>query len=437
MPFTDSINIVNVVVTDRSLLNATPSDVAQGKQFIGSTQHVETGTVPVNNPISDMTLPAGSTLTVPYGINPKQFTITAQSIGSVTADADATDEDIILGKTAWVNGQKIVGTMPNIGAENDIILCDKAHTISRGYHDGNGVIRAESLMKQTPASIVAKDIIVGSTCWANGKKITGTMPVIKDNSVTRTLYAGDSYTIPEGYHSGRAVVSAASLASQTGGNAISETIIEGNTAWVNGQMITGTIKKIEPEKITLETNKTYYIPAGYHTGRGYVTQDVPNMDGQTVAPGKDAQTIECGGYYMNSDITISGVDALNYRFLNNDAVMNSSNEEITNYNLTVENNSASVKVNVDNWHDNATLNVYNLIFDNLIDSNGNRVNLNTTVVFNWKDQSTNVYTLGNITISTKYEENTNAHTIIIGGINSGILTMTEVFSARQFGVIKE
>ena len=78
-----------------------------------------------------------------------------------------------------------------------------------------------------------------------------------------------------------------------------------------------------------------------------------------------------------------------------------------------------------------------LIFDNLIDSNGNRVNLNTTVVFNWKDQSTNVYTLGNITISTKYEENTNAHTIIIGGINSGILTMTEVFSARQFGVIKE
>ena len=71
------------------------------------------------------------------------------------------------------------------------------------------------------------------------------------------------------------------------------------------------------------------------------------------------------------------------------------------------------------------------------DSNGNRVNLNTTVVFNWKDQSTNVYTLGNITIGTKYEENTNAHTIIIGGINSGILTMTEVFSARQFGVIKE
>ena len=41
--------------------------------------------------------------------------------------------------------------------------------------------------------------------------------------------------------------------------------------------------------------------------------------------------------------------------------MNSSNEEITNYNLTVENNSASVKVNVDNWHDNATLNVYNLL----------------------------------------------------------------------------
>lgn len=436
MPFTDSINIVNVVVTDRSLLNATPSDVAQGKQFIGSTQHMETGTVPVNNPISSMTLPAGSTLTVPYGINPKEFTITAQSIGSITADADAADEDILWGKTAWVNGQKIKGSMPNIGAENDTILCDGVHTISRGYHDGNGIIRGESLMKQTPASIAAKDIIVGSTCWANGNKITGTMPVIKDNNVTRTLGAGQSYTVPEGYHSGKAVISAASLSSQTGGNAIPETIIEGYTAWVNGQMITGTIKKIEPKEITLETNGTYYIPAGYHTGNGYVTQNVPSMDGQTVAPGKDTQIIECGGYYMKSDIIISGVDALNYKFLN-DPVINSSGKEITNYNLTIENNSAGIRINVDNWHDNATLNVYNMIFDNLVDSNGNRTNLNTTVVFNWKDQSVNVYTLGNITISTKYEEDSNAHIIIIGGIKSGILTMTEVFSARQFGVIKE
>lgn len=434
MPFTDSINIVDVVIADRTLLNATPSDVAQGKQFIGSTQHVESGTVPVNNPTKSLTLPAGSSFKVPYGINPSDYTITAQSLQDATNDTNATNDDILSGKTAYVAGQKITGSMPNIGTENDTLLCGDTHTISRGYHNGNGIIKAADLMSQTKASIVAADIKKGSDCWANGKHITGTMPNNKDANIN--LQAGNSYTIPEGYHSGKSKVTAATLESQTYGNAIAETIVEGYTAWVNGKQVTGTIKEVEPEEIILPTNGKYYIPNGYHTGQGYVTQNVPNMEGQTVAPAKEAQVIKCGGYYMNSNITVSGVDALNYKFTNA-VVKDSSNKDISNYKLTVSNNSAKVKVYVDNWHDNATLNVYDITFANLLDSAGNGIELHTLLMVNWKDQATKTYTYGKVSISTSLESGTNAHIITISGINAATISMTEVFSAREFGVKKD
>lgn len=431
MPFTDSINIVDVVVADRNLLNATPADVAQGKQFIGTTQHIESGTIPVNSTrTGTITLTAGSTLNVPYGINPESYTVKAQDLSNLTP-SNATADDIIINKTAWVNGTKVTGEMPDNGSENDTLLCGASHRISRGYHDGNGVIVAKDLMSQTKASIVAEDIKKGSYCWANGKRVDGTMTVNK--STTNMLVAGGSYTIPEGYHDGRGVVNAAELAVQTNGTAYSEVIVEGYTAWVNGEQVTGSIKKVEPEVINFTMNSKYYIPKGYHTGDGYIIQNVPDMDGQTVAPAKEAQTIKCGGFYMNSNITISGVDALNYQFPNS-VVKDSNNNDISNYTLSVSDNTAIVKIYVDNWHDNATLNVYNLVFSDLIDINGNNTPLSTMVMMNWRDQTEKTYTFGNINIKTKLENGTNAHTITISGINSGKLNIIEVFSSREFGV---
>lgn len=139
---------------------------------------------------------------------------------------------------------------------------------------------------------------------------------------------------------------------------------------------------------------------------------------------------------MNSNITISGVDALNYQFPNS-VVKDSKNNDISNYTLNVSNNTATVKIYVDNWHDNATLNVYNLVFSNLIDINGNNTPLSTMVMMNWKDQTEKTYTFGNINIKTKLESGTNAHTITISGIKSGKLNIIEVFSSREFGVKKD
>lgn len=56
---------------------------------------------------------------------------------------------------------------------------------------------------------------------------------------TASLNAGGSYTIPVGYHNGSGKITANSLASQTAGTAVAGDIASGKTAWVNGAKVTG------------------------------------------------------------------------------------------------------------------------------------------------------------------------------------------------------
>ena len=64
---------------------------------------------------------------------------------------------------------------------------------------------------------------------------------MKNNgAITQTLNAGGSYTIPVGYHNGSGKVTASTLESQTSGTATASDIASGKTAWVNGSKITGT-----------------------------------------------------------------------------------------------------------------------------------------------------------------------------------------------------
>ena len=429
MPFTDSIKIVDVILTNKTALTATPSDVAMGKQFIGTTQNIESGTLPVNPTRKDITIVAGESYNIPNGINPVSYNVIAEKLENATV-ADADPGDLLDGKTAWVNGAKITGTMNNIGKEESTIAAGTSHQISRGFHDGSGVITAMSLFDQTKASVTAESLLTGSDCWANGEHIYGTMASNKAETVT--LPAGNSYTIPTGYHTGKGVIKAQTLSSQTSGNATADTLLAGRTAWVSGKQITGTMPNNSTTETILPINGIYTIPKGYHTGLDTVTQAIPTMDAQTIGPAKEIQTIACAGYVMEGDITITGVDALNYQRLGTSPT-DSTGVEIANYDLTVTDNTATVVLSVDNWHDNATLNVYTATFIDLVDSTGASVSLTCLLMLDWTDQTTKTYTFGNVTISTSLQADTNAHLITINGITSSKITLTEPFSAREFG----
>lgn len=89
----------------------------------------------------------------------------------------------------------------------------------------------------------------------NGKKVTGLIPSLPRKD--QNLLAGESYTFPYGLSAGTTVISAADLASQTVANAKANHIIKGQTAWVNGEKITGTFDLVENTKEYLkETNAT-------------------------------------------------------------------------------------------------------------------------------------------------------------------------------------
>ena len=74
------------------------------------------------------------------------------------------------------NGEKVNGTMPNKGAVTASLNCGGSYTIPKGYHNGSGKVTANSLSSQTSANATAGDILKNKTAWVNGSKITGSMP---------------------------------------------------------------------------------------------------------------------------------------------------------------------------------------------------------------------------------------------------------------------
>lgn len=86
--------------------------------------------------------------------------------GTCTYDVDSTDAtvavaEILNGKTAYVRGTKLTGTMPNNGAVNQAITTkEQAVTIPQGYHDGSGKVSIDATEQ---AKLVASNLKEGVT----------------------------------------------------------------------------------------------------------------------------------------------------------------------------------------------------------------------------------------------------------------------------------
>lgn len=127
----------------------------------------------------------------------------APIVGSSTFDADTSDAnavaaELLKDKTAYVNGVKVTGTMPNNGAKTlDITNKSTPVTIPTGFHDGSGKaqIAADEQAKLIPTNIREGITILGVTGTMSGSE--GMKPQAKN--VTPT-FAQQEVLPDEGYN---------------------------------------------------------------------------------------------------------------------------------------------------------------------------------------------------------------------------------------------
>ena len=144
--------------------NAAASQVLAGVTFTSENGAKIAGTMP-NQGAKTAALNAGGSYTIPKGWHNGKGKVTADSLGSQTP-ASAKNGDVILGKTAWVNGVMVTGTMPERGAWNETIDPGASVRIPQGYHNGNGVVRANGIS----INFHPIDRTVG---WGSGIRFTG------------------------------------------------------------------------------------------------------------------------------------------------------------------------------------------------------------------------------------------------------------------------
>lgn len=127
-----------------------------------------------------------------YGKDGEKITGTC-TYDADTSDANATASEILSGQTAYVNGNKITGTMTNNGGVSGTIDdLSTPYTIPAGYHDGSGTVEVDSTeaAKIIPSNIKDGVEILGVTGTYTGEGVTA-------QAKTATPYTTQKVYLPD------------------------------------------------------------------------------------------------------------------------------------------------------------------------------------------------------------------------------------------------
>lgn len=115
-----------------------------------------------------------------------------------TSDANAIASQLLLNKTAYVNGNKITGTMPNRGAVSGTISTKTGtYTILQGYHDGSGSVAIDSTEQ---AKIIPENIRQGITILGIQGTMSGSEDVVAEAVTATPTTSVQTITPSTGYN---------------------------------------------------------------------------------------------------------------------------------------------------------------------------------------------------------------------------------------------
>lgn len=193
-----------------------------------------------------------------------------QDVSSVTAAAG----DVLTGKVFVTSaGAVTTGTMANNGAASKVLTAaDPSYTVPKGYHSGAGTVSINPETKTVTPTTSQQTVSP-----APGKVLS---------SVTVNA-------IPAQY------------VDTSDATATAAQILDGATAYVDGELVEGTMPNNGAVTETLDTATTSYtVPAGYHSGTGKVSV---SLETKSATPTKSPQTISPSTGKLLSSVSVAAI----------------------------------------------------------------------------------------------------------------------------------
>ena len=286
-------------LTTQAAKTVTPTE---SEQTVVNSAVYTTGAVKVAAvPTETKTITANGTYTPSSGKYLKQVTVNVPASGIDTSDATATANDIAKGKTAYVNGEKVTGSVNEATTDGTILESDNMtfETVdSTKYIKIGNITRYVDMLFRKSASLyvrvkatsfgnaTAADVAEGKTFTSTaGLKVTGTAKASAPTLQSKTATPSTSQQ---------------TITPDNGYDGLSSVTVE---AMPTAALGTPTISVDSAGKITATVQQA---SAGYvEAGSKSATKQLTTKGAATITPGTSDQTIASGTYLTGAQ-TIKG-----------------------------------------------------------------------------------------------------------------------------------